>query len=116
MPDITVTWTRDTDANVASYALFFTTTPAGSSTANPALTLSVPRSASGDAGGYSANYSGIAGAPALNTGDSVVIAAESIDTFGQASPLIPAIGSPLVISVAPPPPPTGPIGLKAVQS
>lgn len=119
MAGVKVTWTQDTDPNVASYSIFFTVTPAGSSAPNPTLTLSVPRSTTGDAGGYSADYLNLTPTPpALNNGDSLAVTGESIDTFGQASPMVPAAGSPVVISIAPPPPPppTGPTKLAAAQS
>jgi len=116
MADVQAAWTRDTDANVASYTIFFQRTAAGSSTPDPMLSVSVPRTSAGDTGGYTTSYNTITPTPtALAAGDSVAVSGEDVDTFGQASPIVVATGSPVVITIVPPPPPTGPVGLTATQ-
>lgn len=109
MPDVRASWTRDTDANVGSYTVFFALNGAAP------VSMNVPRTPAGDSSGYTALYSGLSPAPpALNPGDSIVVSAESVDTFGQASPILSAAGSPVVVPTPTPPPPTGPVGLAAV--
>ena len=116
MAGVAVTWQADPSASVASYNVFFAVTPAdGSAPTN--YTLTVPRDAASDQNGYATDYLRLSPAPpALNNGDSVAVTAVSIDTLGQSSPTITAGGSPVVIAIAPPPAPTGPVNLVAVQS
>lgn len=107
--NIVLTFQRDPSPAVTGYTGFFTVTPAGASAPNAPLTINIARTPAGDATGYTINYTDITGAPALNPGDSIAGAVESL-AGSVASPMIPAAGSPIVIPT-PPPTLTGPVNV-----
>jgi hypothetical protein len=110
MADVQVSFVRDTDANVVSYTVFFALN------GGPQQSLSVPRTAAADAAGYQVNYSSLTPTPpALVNGDVVGIpGVESVDSYGQASPMIACVPPSITISIAPPPP-AGPTAVTAAQ-
>ena len=96
MADALLSWTKD-PGTVVSYDIAWTLNGA------PVSPASVPQSAAGDAGGYSAPYSA-SNPAALKAGDVVGCSIVSTDAAGQkSSPVTPA-----AVTVPPQAPPAGP--------
>lgn len=94
MPDVQLSWQRSPDT-VTAYTLAWTLD------GNPAATVNVPQSGSGDTGGYSSLFT--AGNPGvtLKAGDTVGCTLTCTGATGTSSPVTP---SPVTIPTPPAPP------------